>query len=123
MYGKPVRGHVNLTFICRRHGAEEAVHEHMQVFEPEEKQTDAPNCLNSTLLSLLQIDGTADFTFDLLASRHVKKGHLGMVFYDGHMDDDSVTVMVHVTEHLTGNPDHSGLQLTSGLKVTRAGGC
>lgn len=123
MYGKPVRGHVNLTFIYHRYGADEAVHEHMQVFEPEEKQTDAANRRNSTLLSLLQIDGMADFTFDLLASRPVETSHLEMLSYSGQVGDDSVTVEVKVTEHLTGNAGRSRLRLTSGPKVTRPGGC
>uniref|UniRef100_H3CZE0 CD109 molecule n=1 Tax=Tetraodon nigroviridis TaxID=99883 RepID=H3CZE0_TETNG len=79
VYGKPVRGHVNLTFI----------------YPPRWR-------LTSTFLSLLQIDGTADFTFDLLGYRHVEKSHLGMAFYDGNVDDESVTVLVHVTDQLTG---------------------
>lgn len=110
MYGKPVRGHVNLTFIYHLHGADEAVNEHMQVCEAEHKQTEAPNCLNSSFLFLLQIDGTADFTFDLLGYHHMKESHVGMSFYDGHVDDQSVTVLVQVTEELTGNAAYSRVQ-------------
>lgn len=103
MYGKPVHGHVNLTFIYHLHGADEVVHEHMQVSEAEHRQTEVPNRLNPSFLFLLQIDGTADFTFDLLAYHHMEKSNVGMFFYDGHMDDQSVTVLVQVTEQLTGN--------------------
>lgn len=110
MYGKPVRGHVNLTFVYHRPGADEAVHEHMQVCEPERKQTEAPDRPHSTCLSLLQIDGTADFTFDPLGYQHGKQSHLGMV-YNGHVDEDSVSVMVHVTEHLTGTAGGPRLRL------------
>lgn len=110
MYGKTVHGHVNLTFIYHLHSADEVVHEHMQVCEAEHKQTEAPNCLNSSFLFLLQIDGTADFTFDLLAYHHLEKTHVGMSFYDGHVDDQSVTVLVQVTEQLTGNTDNSKVQ-------------
>lgn len=45
----------------------------------------------------------AAFMFDIPEHRHMKKSHLGMAFYDGYKDDEAVTVVVHVTEHLTGN--------------------
>ncbi|XP_029705401.1 CD109 antigen [Takifugu rubripes] len=78
LYGEAVRGHVNVTFIYHLHGREDAFYEHMQ------------------------IDGMADFMFDIPAHRHMEKSHLGMAFYDGYTDDEAVIVVVHVTEHLTG---------------------
>lgn len=71
--------------------------------KPEETQTDAPSRPSSTCLSLLQIDGTADFTFDLLGDQSATNSHLGMPLYDGHVDEDWVSVVVHVTEELTGD--------------------
>lgn len=66
-------------------------------------QRAAPSRLNAASLPVLQIDETADFTFDLLSHHRLENSHLGTMFYDGRVDDESVTVVAHVTDRLTGN--------------------
>lgn len=41
--------------------------------------------------------------FDIPDYHVMKKRALGMAFYDGYKEDAFVTIVVHVTEHLTGN--------------------
>lgn len=103
-----MRGHLNLTFIYHLSGVDEVVHEHMQVSERGQKQTEAPDRLNSTFLPLAQIDGMADFSFDLQGYHQQTKSHLAVAFYNGHVDEGSVTVLVHVTDQLTGNAKAKG---------------
>ncbi|CAK6980420.1 CD109 antigen%2C partial [Scomber scombrus] len=79
MYGKPVQGLMNITFLHRFHGIEEAYDENKE------------------------IDGTADFMFDIPNYHPMTKRALDMVFYDDElMDGEFLTIVVHVTEHLTG---------------------
>ncbi|XP_070782389.1 CD109 antigen [Enoplosus armatus] len=78
MYGKPVQGHMNVTFLHHFHGIEEAYDEDRQ------------------------IDGTTDFMFDVPDYYPMNKRALEMIFYDGYMDDEFLTIVVHVTERLTG---------------------
>ncbi|XP_042247389.1 CD109 antigen [Thunnus maccoyii] len=78
MYGKPVQGLMNITFLHHFHGIEEAYDENKE------------------------IDGTADFMFDIPDYHPMSRRALEMVFNDGFMDDEFLMIVVHVTEHLTG---------------------
>ncbi|KAM9840307.1 CD109 antigen [Aulostomus maculatus] len=77
-YGRPVKGHVNVTFVHRYHGIEETHHQHKQ------------------------IDGTADFMFSVPDYHLMSRRALEMVFYEGFAGDEFLTIEVHVTEDLTG---------------------
>ncbi|KAM4632857.1 CD109 antigen [Polymixia lowei] len=77
MYGKAVQGHMNITYLHRFHGIEVVYHEHKE------------------------IDGAADFMFDLPVYEDMAKRSVDM-YYEGYMDDEVVTIVVHVTEYLTG---------------------
>ncbi|KAK1889430.1 CD109 antigen [Dissostichus eleginoides] len=80
VYGKPVQGHMNITFIHKFHGFEEAYNE-----EGEE------------------IDGEADFLFDVPDhSYHPRSKRRTEMFYEGNMEEEGLEIIVHVTEHLTG---------------------
>ncbi|XP_034059074.1 LOW QUALITY PROTEIN: CD109 antigen-like [Gymnodraco acuticeps] len=80
VYGKPVQGHMNITFIHKFHGFEEAYTE-----EGEE------------------IDGEADFLFDVPDhSYHPRSTRQSEMFYGGNMEEEGLEIVVHVTEHLTG---------------------
>ncbi|XP_028253770.1 CD109 antigen [Parambassis ranga] len=74
-YGKPVQGHVNITFIHHFHGIEDAYNEDME------------------------IDGTEEFSFEL-PEYHLSSRPTKIMFYDGNME--FITIIAHVTEHLTG---------------------
>ncbi|XP_076612690.1 CD109 antigen [Chaetodon auriga] len=78
MYGKPVQGHMNVTFLHHFHGIEEAYEDQRE------------------------INGTADFMFDVPDYHPVNRRAHEMVFYDGYMDDEFLMIVVHVTEDLTG---------------------
>ncbi|XP_039980771.1 CD109 antigen isoform X2 [Xiphias gladius] len=78
LYGKPVRGHMNLTFLHHFHGIAEAYDEDGE------------------------IDGTEDFAFDVPDYHPMNKRALEMVFYDEYMNDEFITIVVNVTERLTG---------------------
>ncbi|XP_069579786.1 CD109 antigen [Brachyistius frenatus] len=75
-YGKPVQGHMNITFIHHFHGIDEAYYEDRE------------------------IDGTEGFMFYVPDFHSRNKRSTKMIFYERNME--SVTVVVHVTEHLTG---------------------
>nr|XP_046229740.1 CD109 antigen [Scatophagus argus] len=78
VHGKPVQGHMNMTFLYSFHGIREAFDEDRE------------------------IDGTADFMFDVPDYRLMRKRAPDKFFYDGYMDDKFLMIVVHVTEHLTG---------------------
>ncbi|XP_053193438.1 CD109 antigen, partial [Scomber japonicus] len=78
MYGKPVQGFVNITVLHRFHGIEDVYDENKE------------------------IDGTADFMFDIPSYHPMNKRALDMLFYDELMDGEFLTIVAHVTEHLTG---------------------
>uniref|UniRef100_UPI0037E8B219 CD109 antigen n=1 Tax=Semicossyphus pulcher TaxID=241346 RepID=UPI0037E8B219 len=78
MYGKPVEGHVNVTFLHHIHGFEDVYYEDRE------------------------IDGTEDFMFDVPDSDRMDRRALDMDFYEGNMAVEFLTIVVHVTEHLTG---------------------
>ena len=60
------------------------------------------NILDYITLSLIQIDGTGDFTFDVPDYRPMRKRALEMLFYDEYMEDEYLMIVVNVTEYLTG---------------------
>ncbi|XP_051264948.1 CD109 antigen isoform X1 [Dicentrarchus labrax] len=76
LYGKPVQGHMNITFLHHFHGIEDAYDEDSE------------------------IDGTADFQFEVPDHHPMSKRALEMVSYDEF--DEFLTIVVHVTEDLTG---------------------
>ncbi|XP_054475011.1 CD109 antigen [Anoplopoma fimbria] len=92
MYGMPVQGYMNITFLHNLHGMEEAYDEHKE------------------------IDGSTDVMFELPNYDYymMSKRALEMAFYDGYLDDESLTIVVHVTDHL------SGLTYTNTAKVSVA---
>ncbi|XP_030577917.1 CD109 antigen [Archocentrus centrarchus] len=69
-YGKPVQGHLNITFIYYFHGTDESYYEDRE------------------------IDGTERFSFDAPDYFTMRSASMGNM--------ESVTVVAHVTEHLTG---------------------
>ncbi|XP_047429099.1 CD109 antigen isoform X2 [Mugil cephalus] len=75
MYGKPVRGHMNITYIHHFHGIDEAFDEDRE------------------------IDGTDFFSFDVPIV-HMNMRPSRMIYYDG--STQFLKIVVHVTEHLTG---------------------
>ncbi|KAJ4928840.1 hypothetical protein JOQ06_004464 [Pogonophryne albipinna] len=80
VYGKPVQGHMNITFIHKFHGFEEAY-------------TDGGE----------EIDGEADFLFDVPDhSYRPRSKRQSEMFYEGNMEEEGLEIVVHVTEHLTG---------------------
>ncbi|TDH00772.1 hypothetical protein EPR50_G00191930 [Perca flavescens] len=79
MYGKPVQGHMNITFLHNFHGIEKAYDEDRE------------------------IDGSTDFMFDIPIYYYpMSKRAFEMFSYDGYMDDQYLIINVNVTEHLTG---------------------
>ncbi|XP_013766202.1 CD109 antigen [Pundamilia nyererei] len=74
-YGKPVQGHLNMTFIYHFHGTVEFYYEDRE------------------------IDGTESFTFDA-PDYFQMRNDSKMMYYEGNAED--VTVVAHVTEYLTG---------------------
>ncbi|KAG7220574.1 hypothetical protein INR49_018011, partial [Caranx melampygus] len=78
LYGKPVQGRMNLTFLHHFHGV-------MEVYVEDR-----------------EIDGTEDFTFDVPTYGQMNPQALKMVLYDEYMKNEFLTIVVHVTEHLTG---------------------
>ncbi|XP_033979709.1 LOW QUALITY PROTEIN: CD109 antigen-like [Trematomus bernacchii] len=80
VYGKPVQGHMNITFIHKFHGYEDAYTEEGK-----------------------EIDGEADFLFDVPDhSYHPRSKRRSEMFYEGNMEEEGLEIIVHVTEHLTG---------------------
>lgn len=53
--------------------------------------------------ALIQIDGSADFTFDIPDLYELKRRALGIAFYEGYVEEEFVTITARVTEDLTGN--------------------
>ncbi|XP_038583673.1 CD109 antigen [Micropterus salmoides] len=78
IYGKPVTGHMNVTFLHHFHGLEEAYNEDRE------------------------IEGTAYIFFDFPERHLMSRRALHMVFFDGYMDEEFLMIMVNVTDHLTG---------------------
>ncbi|XP_078131515.1 CD109 antigen [Sander vitreus] len=79
MYGKPVQGHMNITFLHNLYGIENAYDEDRE------------------------IDGSTDFMFDIPIYHYpMSKQAFEMFSYDGYMDDQYLMIDVNVTEHLTG---------------------
>ncbi|XP_047194163.1 CD109 antigen [Hippoglossus stenolepis] len=77
-YGKPVQGHMFLTFSHHFHGI---------VDEYDESG---------------EIDGTKDFSFSLPDYHSRTTRAVEMDFYEGYMEEQYLTVVVNVTERLTG---------------------
>ncbi|XP_030260339.1 CD109 antigen isoform X1 [Sparus aurata] len=77
-YGKPVQGQMNITYLHHFHGIEDAYDEYSE------------------------IDGTTDFMFDVPEYHPMSKRAVESAFYEGSMDDEFLTIVVHVTEQLTG---------------------
>ncbi|XP_060947396.1 CD109 antigen [Limanda limanda] len=78
MYGKPVQGRFSLTVYHHFHG----------IVEEYEKSG--------------EIDGTEDFSFSPSDYEYRRKRPVEMEFYEGYMEVPYLTVVVNVTEHLTG---------------------
>ncbi|XP_056260669.1 CD109 antigen [Seriola aureovittata] len=78
LYGKPVQGRMNITFLHHFHGIVEVYNEKKE------------------------IDGTEEFTFDVPTYNPRNQRALEMVFYDEYMNDEFLMIQVNVTEHLTG---------------------
>ncbi|KAM7395893.1 hypothetical protein PAMA_007252 [Pampus argenteus] len=55
-----------------------------------------------TIVATVNIDGSADFMFDVPDYHPTSRIALEMVSYDEFMDREFLTIVVHVTEHLTG---------------------
>ncbi|KAA8582937.1 hypothetical protein FQN60_015483 [Etheostoma spectabile] len=78
MYGKPVQGHMNITFLHSFYGYNEAYNEDRE------------------------ISGSTDFMFDIPSSYFpMSKRALKMFSLDGYMDDQYLMIAVNVTEQLT----------------------
>ncbi|XP_026185360.1 CD109 antigen [Mastacembelus armatus] len=77
-YGKFVQGTMKIKFLHHFHGAVESY----------DKDT--------------QIHGTENFTFDVPDYHQIYSRPLDMVFPDGYASEEFLTVVVSVTEHLTG---------------------
>ncbi|XP_068564419.1 CD109 antigen [Cebidichthys violaceus] len=92
MYGMPVHGYVNVTYLHRFHGIEEAYDEHRE------------------------INGNKDFMFNVpnYDYHEMSKRALDMEYYNEYMDDECLMIVVHVTDHLT------GLTYNSTAKVSMA---
>ncbi|KAI3364614.1 hypothetical protein L3Q82_011402, partial [Scortum barcoo] len=75
MYGKPVQGDMNITFLHHFHGIEEAYDEDRE------------------------INGKEDFMFDIPDYYSMRKQVAETIFYD---DYEFLMIVVRVTEHLTG---------------------
>lgn len=58
-------------------------------------------CIINTALK--QIDGITDFTFDVPDYRENNKRSAEYFNDEDYEDDESITIVVHVTEYLTGN--------------------
>ncbi|XP_034755218.1 CD109 antigen [Etheostoma cragini] len=79
MYGKPVKGHMNITFLRSFYGVNEAYNEDRE------------------------IKGSTDFMFDIPSSYFpMSKRALKMFSLDDYMDDQYLMIAVNVTEQLTG---------------------
>ncbi|GLD56971.1 CD109 antigen-like protein [Lates japonicus] len=78
LYGKPVQGQMTITFLHHFHG----------IIEDYNKDA--------------EINGTEDFTFNVPDYRYMNKRAVEKLFYDEYMDDQSLMIVVNVTEHLTG---------------------
>nr|XP_019964133.1 PREDICTED: CD109 antigen-like [Paralichthys olivaceus] len=78
MYGKPVQGHMFLTFLHHFHGI-------VDVYEEDR-----------------EIDGTEDFSFSLPDFHSMNRRAVDFDYYEGYMEEQHLTVVVNVTEHLTG---------------------
>ncbi|XP_071766721.2 CD109 antigen [Centroberyx gerrardi] len=77
MYGKPVQGHMSITFLHHFHGIEVAYHEEGE------------------------IDHTADIMFDVPDYNEMNKRSEDYLSYERYMDE-SLTIVVNVTEYITG---------------------
>ncbi|XP_026197655.1 CD109 antigen [Anabas testudineus] len=76
-YGKPVQGHMNITFLYHSRGA-------VEVYDEDR-----------------EIDGTEVLEFEV-PDYPINTRSLDMIFYDGDMNDESVVISINVTEHITG---------------------
>ncbi|KAL0967289.1 hypothetical protein UPYG_G00250340 [Umbra pygmaea] len=87
IYGKPVQGQMNITYLHRFNGTDVRYDTHKQ------------------------IDGSTDFSFDVPDHRNMSEQSNDSVFEDD-VDDEFITIMVHVTESLTGLTYHSTVDVT-----------
>ncbi|XP_075940084.1 CD109 antigen [Anarhichas minor] len=92
MYGMPVHGYINVTYLHRFHGVEEAYDEHRE------------------------FDGSTDFMFNVpnYDYHEMSRRALDMDYYDEYMDEERLMIVVHVTDHIT------GLTYNSTAKVSMA---
>ena len=58
---------------------------------------------------MIQIDGTADFMFDIPEYHPMSKRAVESAFYEGSVDYEFLTIVVHVTEQLTGKQNEWSL--------------
>ncbi|XP_041716976.2 CD109 antigen [Coregonus clupeaformis] len=78
MYGKPVQGHMNITYLHRFHGIDVSNGEHKE------------------------IDGSTGFSFDVPDYQVMYKRSTDYM-YGEYENDEFLTIIVYVTESLTGN--------------------
>ncbi|KAM6906749.1 CD109 antigen [Lycodopsis pacificus] len=92
MYGMPVHGYINVTYLHRFHGVEEAYDERRE------------------------IDGNTDFMFIVpnYDYQEMSRRALDMHDYDEYMGEECLMIVVHVTDHIT------GLTYNSTAKVSMA---
>ncbi|XP_023147319.3 CD109 antigen [Amphiprion ocellaris] len=86
LYGKPVQGHMNLTFIHHVHGIDEVYHEDRE------------------------IDGTEGFEFDVPDYHPVNQSPHKFALYQFHVEH--LTIVAHVTENLTGLTHNSSVKVS-----------
>ncbi|KAK6297263.1 hypothetical protein J4Q44_G00318460 [Coregonus suidteri] len=86
MYGKPVQGHMNITYLHRFHGIDVSNGEHKE------------------------IDGSTGFSFDVPDYQVMYKRSTDYM-YGEYENDGFLTIIVYVTESLTGLTYHSTMEV------------
>lgn len=110
MHGTPVQGHMNITFTYYYHGMEDVLYEERMVGsgsttenQPAIFPGSSEPIRSSSLNSVFQIDGEADFLFDVPDYHLMYRRSIEMSDYGSYMEDQVfVSILVHVTDHLTG---------------------
>lgn len=97
---------MNITFTYYYHGMEDVLYEDrmvgLKIPQPPSQRSSDPT-RSASLFPVFQIDGEADFLFDVPDYHLMYRRSLEMSDYDSYMEDQVfVSVLVHVTEHLTG---------------------
>ncbi|KAM9551472.1 CD109 antigen isoform 1-T1 [Salvelinus alpinus] len=86
MYGKPVQGHMNITYLHRFHGIGVSSDDHKE------------------------IHGSAEFSFDVPDYQAMYKRSADNM-YEDYENDEFLTIIVYVTESLTGLTYHSTMEV------------